>query len=331
MSETPTSALEAFARDVAEGLARRPREIPPRYFYDALGSQLFEAICRLPWYPITRAETALLQQYGAAMLPGGGVPIELVELGCGSGDKLATLVQAGVAAGGAPLGAVPLSAALPSAVHLIDVSHEALAMTRARLERLGLHAVRTYEAPYDEGLSQVAASRQGSAPLVVLFLGSNIGNFAPEDAQAFLTRLRGILRAGDSLLLGADLVKPAAILEMAYDDPLQVTAAFNRNLLRRINDELGGTFELAGFAHRALWNAAEQRVEMHLVSLRRQRVTISRGGVDTWFEAGETIWTESSYKYLPAQLLALGTRAGFGAATQWQDEGTGFALTRFLA
>ena len=238
------------------------------------------------------------------------------ELGCGSGDKLATLIEAGVAT---------------SRVHVVDISADALAMTRERLRRLGIDAVEAHLAPYDDGLSEVAVSRQDRHPLVVLFLGSNIGNFTPAEAGAFLARLRGYLRAGDSLLLGVDLVKPADVLERAYDDPLQVTAAFNRNLLRRINDELEGTFDLAGFAHRALWNAPEQRVEMHLVSLRRQRVTIGRCEVDTWFEAGETIWTESSYKYQPAQVLGLGTAAGFGAATQWLDEAAGFALTRFLA
>jgi uncharacterized SAM-dependent methyltransferase len=166
--------------------------------------------------------------------------------------------------------------------------------------------------------------------MLVLFLGSNLGNFDPPADLDLLRAIRASLHDGDALLLGTDLVKPEADLLLAYDDPLQITAAFNRNLLRRINDELGGTFALDNFAHRAIWNAQDSRVEMHLVSLERQVVRIAACDLEIAFRAGETIWTESSYKYTPASVAALGEAAGFVQAGQCLDEQAGFAVTRFL-
>jgi uncharacterized SAM-dependent methyltransferase len=163
----------------------------------------------------------------------------------------------------------------------------------------------------------------------VLFLGSNIGNFTPPVARGLLAHIRQLLRPGDALLLGADLVKPERELLLAYDDPLKITAAFNRNLLRRINDELGGNFDLEGFAHRATWNAAEGRVEVHLVSTRRQRVAIAGAELELDLAHGEEIWTESSYKYEPGQVLDEGIAAGFSGGEQWIDRDAKFALTRF--
>ena len=164
----------------------------------------------------------------------------------------------------------------------------------------------------------------------MLFLGSNIGNFDPPGADAFLRHVRSVLSPGDLLLLGADLVKPEAELLAAYDDPLGVTAAFNKNLLVRINRELGGDFDLAAFDHRAIWNAAEQRVEMHLASRHAQEVRLA-GGVRIRFEAGETIWTESSYKYTEDSIADLGAQTGFAVSTQWIDPDARFALTLFEA
>lgn len=310
-----------FVRDVRDGLLRTPRELPPRYFYDALGSQLFEAICRLPWYRVTRGEQALLDRHGAVMLEGLDAscerPLGVAELGCGSGQKLATLLRGATM----PVGGITL----------IDISAAALAMATDHLSRLGSWPVHTQEASYDEGLARLATARPVTdGPLLVLFLGSNIGNFHPSEGRALLGRLRRVLRPGDALLLGTDLVKPERDLLLAYDDPLQVTAAFNRNLLRRIDEELGGSFDLDGFAHRAVWNAVESRVEMYLVSLRRQQVTVAACGLALTFEAGETIWTESSYKYEPDTVVADGLRAGFGAARQWIEPESAFALTRFV-
>jgi len=179
-------------------------------------------------------------------------------------------------------------------------------------------------AKYHDGLAALGRSTEEGGRLVV-FLGSNIGNFDGEAAHDLLVAVRRALRLGDHLLLGADLVKPEAALQLAYDDPLGVTAAFNRNLLVRLNRELGADFNLGAFAHRAVWNGEASRVEMHLVSLMHQRVRVPDAGLDLTFAAGETIWTESSYKYRTDDLEPLLGEAGFGVAGQWVEDG--FALT----
>jgi dimethylhistidine N-methyltransferase len=305
---------QAFAADVFHALQRQPRQLPSKYFYDELGSALFEAICRLPWYRITRAETAMLAQHGPAIVAPFAGDLTLAELGCGSGDKLATF------AAGSDRG-FPL-------IQLIDISTAALAMACYRLLAVGFDAILAHHAAYEEGLSRAATARSDD-PMLVLFLGSNIGNFDPPVAHQMLVMIRRMLRPGDGLLLGSDLVKPERDLLLAYDDPLGVTAAFNRNLLRRINDELGGDFDLDGFAHRASWNAADRRVEAHLVSRWRQHVEIPLASLSLTLDEGEAIWTESSHKYEPAQVIADGRAAGFDEAEQWIDEEARFALTRF--
>lgn len=306
---------DLFAAEVAEYLQRSPRQLPSKYFYDALGSSLFEAICRLPWYRITGAESALLQAHAAAMLEFAGGPFSIAELGCGSGEKLTLLLEQ------APY--------RPHALHLVDISPQALARACDGLRQVHGGAIHTYAVGYEDGLRRVAAERDPSHPLAVMFLGSNIGNFDPPAAHLLLSRIRASLRPGDALLLGTDLVKPERALLLAYDDPLGVTAAFNLNMLRRINDELGGTFELDGFEHRASWNAPASRVEMHLVSRRRQEVRVDASRLALVLEAGESIWTESSYKYEPEEVVAQGGAAGFRRAGQWIDADARFALTRF--
>jgi L-histidine Nalpha-methyltransferase len=180
-------------------------------------------------------------------------------------------------------------------------------------------------------LRRAADARAGDGPMVVLLLGSNIGNFDTPAALAFLRRIRRVLRPGDLLLLGADLVKPVRDLQLAYDDPLGVTAAFNKNLLVRINQELGGTFDLAAFDHRAAWNRDEQRIEMHLVSRTAQTATIAAAGTSVSFLPGEHIWTESSYKYEPDQIERMGLETGFALRDQWIDEDARFALSLMIA
>ena len=319
---TPLSAASArrqsaFAAEVCEYLQRTPRQLPSRFLYDDLGSALFETICRLPWYRITRSESALLARHARSILRPLTRPITLAELGCGSGDKLATLVAH--------------SGELFPLVELIDISPAALDMATYRLTAIGIQKIRPHQATYEDGLQRLARRRLANGSMLVLFLGSNIGNFDPPVARDLLVRIRGTLRPGDGPLLGTDLVKPERELLLAYDDPLQVTAAFNRNLLRRINDELGGSFDLDGFGHRAMWNRDERRVEMHLVSLREQHVRIDAAGFDVTFGRDEWIWTESSHKYEPAQVLGEGLAAGFGRGEQWIDESARFALTRFTA
>jgi uncharacterized SAM-dependent methyltransferase len=217
------------------------------------------------------------------------------------------------------------------AVHLIDISPMALELSERTLGRLEHISVVGHRATYEEGLRRAAAERGSAATMLVLFLGSNIGNFDPPAAHDFLTEIRRALRPGDALLLGADLVKPVGDLMKAYDDPLGVTAAFNKNLLLRMNRELLADFDLSAFDHRAVWNAEQKRVEMHLVSRRSQRVSIPRSGGTVAFAPGEFIWTESSYKYTPEEVIERGETAGFRSRQQWIESDARFALTLFVA
>jgi L-histidine Nalpha-methyltransferase len=268
----------------------------------------------LPWYRVTRAESALLHAHAADVIAGFAQPMTITELGCGNGEKLEIVLEQGQ----------PLCRQL----HLIDISSDALDQARARLARRG-PIVTTCRGTYEDGLARLESIRRDGEPLLVLFLGSNIGNFDPEGANELLAAIRSALRPGDGLLLGSDLVKPARDLMLAYADPLGVTAAFNLNVLRRLNEELGADFDLGGFAHEARWNAAARRVEMHLVSLREQLVHIAAAGLTLAFVPGETIWTESSYKYDPAEIVRDGRTLGFANIRQWMDEDAGFALTCF--
>ena len=301
----------AFAEDVAYYLTQSPRQLPSRYLYDELGSSLFEAICRLPWYRIATIERSLLSAHAGAIFSRLQPVSTIVELGPGSGGKLITLMAA------APDRGVT--------VHLVDVSPAALdAAATALAARSSLTVVR-HHATYEAGLAAVGRSSDATGQTLVVFLGSNIGNFDPPGADAFLCSVRAALGRGDALLLGTDLVKPESELLLAYDDPLGVTAAFNRNLLVRVNRELGGDFDVSQFSHRAVWNAPVSRIEMHLVSGSRQRVQVRGSGIDLTFDAGESIWTESSYKYRLDDLAPMLDRAGFRVTGQWQE--SGFALT----
>jgi dimethylhistidine N-methyltransferase len=302
-----------FAEDVGYFLTQQPRQLPSRYLYDSLGSALFEAICLLPWYPLTRAETRLLERHAREILDPGVSTI--VELGSGSGAKLSLLI-AGAGSSRGPL-----------ELHLVDVSSSALAQAGRALEaQRDVHLV-NHKATYEVGLEQFSLVRPAAGRRLALFLGSNIGNFDPPGREAFLRSVRSALDPGDALLLGVDLVKPERDLLLAYDDPLGVTAAFNRNLLTRINRELRGDFDLEGFRHRAVWNEALSRVEMHLVSERRQRIAVRGAELDLVMDRGETIWTESSYKYRPPEIEAMLQRAGFRVRAQWIDAVDRFALT----
>jgi L-histidine N-alpha-methyltransferase len=307
-----------FATEVRAGLGQRPKVLSPKYFYDALGSQLFEAICQLPWYPITRAETALIEQRAAEMVASFGVVAELVELGSGSGEKIGLLAR--------PL----VDRGAPFDIHLIDISEKALELGRANLGSIAGARIVGHRGSYEVGLLALGAERSAPGARLVCFLGSNIGNFDPPAAAALLRAVRAALGPGDGLLLGADLVRPEAALLLAYDDPLGVTAAFNKNVLHRINAELGGDFDLGAFFHRAVWDARASRVEMHLVSRRPQVVRVPAAGLTATFAEGETIWTESSYKHTPAGLAALGERAGMALRQQWVDRTGSFATTLFV-
>ena len=311
--------LAEFAADVARDLALTPKQLQSKYLYDALGSSLFEAICRLPWYRITRAEYRLLELHAAEIVSAVGDRSTIVELGCGSGEKLAVLATALQARGAS------------ARVHLIDVSTDALAQTEQRLSRLEHFSVLGHHSTYEVGLRQAAAFREGDGHVLVLLLGSNVGNFDRPAADAFIRNIRDALRPGDLLLLGADLVKPQRDLLLAYDDPLGVTAAFNKNLLVRVNRELGADFDLGAFRHRAVWNHVERRIEMHLVSCADQRVRIPAASASVDFRRDEWIWTESSYKYTAEQVNRMGAQAGLVDVARWIEDGARFALTLFRA
>ncbi len=322
MAMTARSAAERrqqLASDVHRGLALVPKQLESKYLYDALGSALFEAICSLPWYRITRAERRLLARQADSVASALRDPTRMVELGCGSGEKLAMLVQAWRTWG------------RRVQVHLIDISPAALELSEQRLGGFEHVSVVGHRSTYEEGLRLAAAERRPDETLLVLFLGSNLGNFDVPAAGEFLREIRDRLRVGDALLLGADLVKPEAALLEAYDDPLGVTAAFNRNLLVRINAELGGDFDLEAFEHRAVWNPGASRIEMHLVSTRAQEVSIPLADCRPRFAAGEYIWTESSYKFEPEAVVELVETAEFCCREQWVEPESRFALTLFEA
>jgi L-histidine Nalpha-methyltransferase len=305
------ASRRAFADDVAYALTQSPRQLPSRYLYDELGSSLFEAICRLPWYRVARTEQSLLRAHAGAIFSRLQPISTVVELGPGSGEKLITLLAAGPGR--------------DVTVHLVDVSPAALDKAASVLAALPSLTVIAHQATYEAGLSAVGQSSDAAGGALVVFLGSNIGNFDPPGTDALLRDIHAAPGRGGALLLGTDLVKPELELLLAYDDPLGVTAAFNRNLLVRVNRELGGDFDVSRFAHRAVWNAAASRVEMHLVSQSRQRVRVRASRIEVTFDAGESIWTESSYKYRIEDLAPMLDRAGFRVAGQWQEDG--FALT----
>ena len=290
---------------VRAGLCAQQKKLQPAYFYDALGSALFDAITRLPEYTITRAETALLRAHGRAIIAAAGTNLELVELGPGNGEKLPLLLKH-----------------CPNCrVHLIDVSATALESARRRLQEAFDVEISWCEAQFAEGLTSLHPS---PCKRLVLFLGSNIGNFTSREATDFLRIVQRSLSAGDMLLVGVDLVKSEQQLLAAYDDPLGVTAAFNKNILLRINRELDANFDLLAFDHRALWNAAASRIEMHLLSLFDQTVHIAALKLDVPFVAGETIWTESSHKYTEAGFRDLVQKSGFQPVDQWLAEEQSF-------
>jgi L-histidine N-alpha-methyltransferase len=309
----PTRHVSEFAQCVRECLTKAgQRELPSKYLYDEVGSALFEAICVLPEYGLTRADARLLEKHAGEIVARLPFPIEVAELGSGSGKKTRWILEA-------------LSQRQRTYYYPIEISPSALAACEKELGQIDLVSIVGYEQPYLEGLRAVAKRRDDREHLLVLFLGSTIGNFDREAGEAFLREVCTILRTGDALLLGTDLEKSAATQLLAYDDPAGVTAAFNMNLLARINRELGANFDLSRFEHEARWNTFERRIEMHLRSKRHQSVTIPAARLQVTFKEGETIWTESSHKYRPAEVVAMAQRTGFRCDGQWIDEEWPFA------
>jgi len=309
----PVSAQIALA--VRTGLGSQPKRLPPWLFYDHAGSRLFDRITELPEYYLTRTERGILAAHAGAMIAQAaqGPRLRIAELGAGSADKTRLLLAAAIARQGAVV------------YEPVDVSPSALQAARERIER-EIPGVRVSPrvTDYTQGL-ELEEMHDGEQRLV-LYIGSSIGNFDPHEAAQLLQGVRAGLRRGDSLLLGVDLVKEESILLAAYDDKAGVTAAFNLNLLHRLNRELGADFNLEAFAHRAVWNRAESRIEMHLVSRVSHGVRIAALGMDVEFAAGETIHTENSYKYLPGQIETMLTEAGFTPEASWSDANRWFAV-----
>ena len=306
-------AIVEFAEDARIGLTKSgQREILSKYLYDEVGSALFEAICLLPEYGLTRADTRLLQTHAREVVARMPRPAHVAELGSGTGKKTRWILEA-------------LTRYQHTFYYPIEISPAALAACEKELGQIELVHIVGYEKPYLEGLRAVVNRREPGEHVCVLFLGSTIGNFDRPAADDFLRRVRSLLEPGDSLLLGTDLEKSVEVQLLAYDDPAGVTASFNLNVLARINRELGADFDLKQFTHEALWNVEERRIEMHLRSLQRQRVDIPASGLRIRLEEGETIWTESSHKYSPSEPIEMAARTGFRCEAQWIDEEWPFA------
>ena len=307
-----------FAAELRWGLTRpRQKELHSKYLYDELGSALFDAITYLPEYGLTRADARLLRTHSpdiAAALPS---PVRVVELGSGNGTKTRHILQA----------LRQMQACVD--YHPIDVSAAALA--RCERELADVAIVLPCQLSYLDGVTQAVQHRNPGETLFVLFLGSTIGNFERACAHGFLCDLRRRLKPGDALLIGADLEKPVDQMLAAYDDPTGVTAAFNLNLLGRMNRELGANFNLRAFQHVAIYNAKERRIEMYLRSLTDQTVSIPDADLMVHFAAGETIWTESSHKFSPEELPGMAAAAGFRAYEQWIDREWTFAESLWFA
>jgi L-histidine Nalpha-methyltransferase len=313
------NAAYEFASDVRVGLTRSgQKELPSKYLYDDVGSALFEVISHLPEYGLTRADERLLQSHADEIVERLDAPVAVAELGSGSGKKTRWILEA--------LGRWQRTFYYP-----VEISRSALAMCERELSDIDSLSIVGFEREYLDGLLEVAAHRQRNQHLFVMFLGSTIGNFDRAAGVKFLAEIRHILQPGDSLLLGTDLEKPAEQLLKAYNDEIGVTAAFNLNLLARINRELDGNFDLRQFEHTSKINREARSVEMHLVSKQSQTVRIPASDLRIEFQEGETIWTESSHKYQPEEVFQMAKSAGFSCEAQWIDEQWPFAENLLIA
>src|SRR5271163_609301 len=302
-ASVPSVAAVEFSNDVAVGLSNEgQKELPSKYLYDEVGSALFDVICLLPEYGLSRAGMRLLQRDSHEIVSLLPTPVLVAELGSGSGQKTRLLLQA-------------LSKRQRVNYYPIDISGSALSRCQQEIGQMDRVSIVGFESAYLEGLQEVAARRREGERILVLFLGSTIGNFDRPAGDRFLREVRQILSAGDALLLATDLEKPIAQLLLAYDDAAGVTAAFN----------------LRQFEHVARYDECERRVEMHLRSKAWQRVTIQAASERFYLREGETIWTESSHKYNPSEVVQMGERTGFRCERQWFDAEWAFAQNLFFA
>lgn len=321
MAHAPTLELPlptALAEDALAGLTKAQKTLPCKYLYDDVGTLLFEAITALPEYGLSHADRRLLTAHATEIAAACELGAVVAELGSGSAGKTRPLLSA-------------MAARRTTTYMPIEISPAAMERSRRGLAGIPGLQIHPLTMEYLDGLGRVAERRRngelGAGPLLLLFLGSTLGNFAPPEAAGFLQRVRQLLRPGDRLLLGLDLVKPPWQLRLAYDDPAGVTAAFNLNLLARLNRELGADFDLRQWRHLVKCDARGRRVEMHLRSRRPQTVCIPGRERPVSFRSGETIWTESSHKIERKAIAPLLAAAGFRALRQWTDDAWPFTET----
>jgi dimethylhistidine N-methyltransferase len=312
MSAAKSAAKENFRDEVVRGLSQSPKQLPCKFFYDERGAQLFQQICNLPEYYITRTELEILRVHGAEIAHALGPQIELIGLGTGAGTKTRILLE---------------ELEDPKVYIPIDISKEQLERSSARFRKTFpalqvLPVAADYLEPFELPLPRQLSSRS-----VVYFPGSTIGNFEPDEAEEFLNRLAELAGDGGGLLIGVDLQKDCEILERAYNDSAGVTAAFNKNLLTRANRDLGSDFDLEEWRHCAIYNSLEGRIELYLISAAHQTVRI--GSQTFQFEKGERILTEYSYKHTVAGFTALAYKAGFCFEQMWTDSARWFGLFYF--
>jgi L-histidine N-alpha-methyltransferase len=316
---SPDLFRATFAAEVRAGLTHTPqKELPSKYLYDEVGSALFEVITVLPEYGVTRAEERLLAKHAADIVAHLPHDVTVAELGSGSGRKTRRILEA-------------LCKKRPTSYCPIEISRSALQLCRRELGDIERISIVGYERDYLAGLAEVSKDRAADERLLVLFLGSTIGNFGRLAATRFLREIRNMLAPGDALLLGTDLIKPTPVLVAAYDDSIGVTASFNLNLLARINRELDGDFPLDAFEHVARFNPDARSIEMHLRAKRAVTAHVGAAQLTVSLKAGETIWTESSHKYRADEMPAIADDAGFVCIHQWIEDGWGFAESLLVA
>jgi len=315
--ETERDVEASFSDEVESGLTATPKTIPCRFLYDNAGSKLFEEICAVPEYYVTRAEREILDARSDEIAARFSRPITLAELGSGNSAKTRLLIEAFLQRHGG-LRYVP-----------VDISRAMLEDTALKLlARYAGLEIRAIAGEYHGGLRHVHA--ETGRPKLIAWLGSNVGNFDRDEACSFLRRIRAALEPGDGLLIGIDLRKDRETLERAYDDSRGVTARFSLNLLSRINRELGGGFDLAQFRHRARYREDEGRVEISLVSRRAQRVAIEDLDLEVEFARDEAIFTEDAFKYSPDEIETLARDSGLRVDAAWMDRSERFRLNLFV-